>query len=128
MIVQYGNDVCKKEFPFTCENEIAIWIRSQRIFRTLMTSPVCDGENVILQEVRSHWIVNQRAVYNALQAYACTICYNNVYKEYIANQHDERHPLVCIHCFERLEYCPFCRIKISRESDRKIWPRILFGS
>ena len=36
----------------------------------------------------------------------------------IANQHEIKHPSICLKCFEKLIFCPFCRIRI--KPDRPI--------
>lgn len=48
----------------------------------------------------------------------CSICMKNQYEENIAKQHEIKHPAICLDCFEKLIFCPFCRVRI--KPDRKI--------
>ena len=102
--------------------EYTLIVANHRLIRRLETpiSPIDD--EMLFLDFRPWWLVKQLTVYSALVRHSCAICFNEIFVENLATQHNHLHPPVCITCYERLRTCPFCRTPLRLLSPK--WPRL----
>jgi len=83
--------------------------RSHAVVSKLLTQPSPDVDELIFLEFRPAYLKAQRRVYDMLGLHDCHICMYTTIPELVAKQHSDKHPTICVRCYERLKACPFCR-------------------